>query len=298
MAQSREIIKRRKSVANIRKITKTMEMIATAKFKRTYDRAMGSRVYHDELCGLFNRLQRGSEPPDHPLLRENAGAKRVLLFVLTSNRGYCGGYNGNILRMAMQKERQLKRRSNEVVFHVSGKKGIQYFKFVGKAIEAGYTQYDDNTRFEDVSSLADRFMDMYAGGTVGAVRVVYMHFESGSRYRPEILELLPLRDESDETDESDEPSAPDGVSPANYIVKPSVEGIVDELVPMLVRVKCYRCFLDAAVSEQVARMAAMKAATDNADKMLKMLRQQYNRARQTQITSELLDIMGGVEALK
>ncbi|MCH9022807.1 MAG: ATP synthase F1 subunit gamma [Planctomycetes bacterium] len=290
MAKSREIIKRRKSVGNIRKITKTMEMIATVKFKRTYDHAMNSRVYHNELCGLFRRL-RGDELLDHPLLQEKSDHDRALLFVITSNRGYCGGYNGNILRLAAQTQEQLKGQHKEVVIHVSGKKGIQYFKFVGKTIDAGYTQYDDKTRFEEASSLADRLMELYANGAVGSVRVVSMHFETGSRYRPKVLNLLPVADETD--DESD-----DGVTLSSYLAEPSVEEIADELVPMVVRAKLYRCFLDAAVTEQVARMAAMKAATDNADKMLKMLRQKYNRARQTQITNELLDIMGGVEALK
>ncbi len=290
MAKSRKIIKRRKSVGNIRKITKTMEMIATARFKRTYDRAMSSRVYHDELCGLFRRL-RGDELLNHPLLREQPDHDRALLFVITSNQGYCGGYNGSILRLAVKTHAQLKDQGKETVIHVSGKKGIQYYKFLGKTIDEGYTQFDDKTRFAEVASLADRLMELYTSSAVGSIQVVAMRYELGSRYRPKVQNLLPVMDEIN--DESDE-----GVGLDCYLAEPGVEEIVDELAPMVVRTKLYRCFLDAAVSEQMTRMAAMKAATDNADKLIKKLKQQYNRARQTQITNELLDIMGGVEALK
>ncbi len=292
MANSREIIKRLKSVGNIRKITRTMEMIATAKFKKAFDRAVGSRPYSDKISQMVGMLASGDSGSDHPLLQVNSDTGKTLLLVITANRGLCGGYIGNILRRT-NKEIEAIKSDNEILnLRVSGKKGLQYFKFINTEVEEGYQQFDDKTSYKEVEELADDIISLYTQKKIDKVKVVYTRFESASKYYAHTVNLLPLTDLAGEETEKT-----DGMND-DYIFSPSGEEILNELIPTMVRLNVYQCFLDAIVSEQVARMSAMKAATDNAEEMIKSLGQLYNRARQSQITGELLDIMGGVEAMK
>ena len=294
MAKSREIIKRRKSVANIRKITKTMEMIATAKFKKVHDRAVGAKPYTQTLGRLVATLADDRNQMTHPLLQENQQTGRVLLLILTSNRGLCGGYNGNIFRLATEQLEKLQRESLEVELRVSGKKGVSYFKFRGIKTDAAYTHFADKTAYADIEPLANEFIKLYTDRRFGSIRIIYTKFASAARHYPEVLTLLPLGElhPASPYEEKIPFSQPD------YLFSPSAQEILDQLIPTTVRATLFQCFLDAIVSEQIARMRAMKGATDNAQKMIEALTRQYNRARQTQITGELLDIVGGAEALK
>jgi len=293
MPTTREIVKRRKSVANIRKITRTMEMIATARFKRAHDSALGARPYTENIMHLLAYLAAGGEEFDHPLLEENNQSKRSIVLVMTGNRGLCGGYNGNVVRLAHQVIEKLEKKKQQVELRVSGKKGVQYFKFVGRPPQVGYTNFDEKTSFKDVEGLADEFMDLYINKKIDSVHVVYTSFASASRFFPESLPLLPLT-----SLEVEELEALAKIHIHDYIFTPSAREILEKLLPYAVRMQLYQCFKDSIASEQVARMRAMKAATDNAEHMIKVLSRHYNRARQSQITSELLDIQGGVEALK
>jgi F-type H+-transporting ATPase subunit gamma len=290
MAKSREIIKRRKSVNNIRKITKTMEMIATSRYKRAYDRSVGGAPYTKEISDMVAALSECECAKEHPLLRTNPKADRAILLVLTSNRGLCGGYNGQMIRCALGQLRDLDGANQKVELRVSGKKGIRFFQFFGRRASASYTEFGERLMPEAVDALADELMGLYSGGEVSSVRVVYPQFLVSS-YGARSLELLPCpRTAAGE----DKPM----IRAAEYTFSPSESAIFEELIPMAVRSALYQCFSDAVVSEHLARMRAMKAATDNADQMNKALTRLYNRARQTQITSELMDIIGGVEALK
>jgi F-type H+-transporting ATPase subunit gamma len=293
MATTREIVKRRKSVTNIRKITKTMEMIATAKFRKTHDRSVGARPYTEKIAELVATLAAGAGQADHPLLGENQDSNRTVLLVLTSNRGLCGGYNSNIIRLAAQQVRLLTDSEQEIDLRVSGKKGLAALKFMGHSANVGYTDFDDKVTYNSVEVLADEFIDLYCKKEIDAVRVVYTRFASSAKHYAEVLNLLPLSDLV-----QDQPEETPSVSMEDYIFMPSAGEILSELVPATVRTRLFQCFMDSVVSEQVARMSAMKAATDNAEQMIQALTRQYNRARQSQITSELLDILGGAEALK
>ncbi len=294
MAKAREIIKRRKSVANIRKITKTMEMIATSKFRRAFLRSVGARPYTEAIGELIRNFSPGDSQTAHPLLCKNKESGRTILLVLSSNRGLCGGYNGNVIRLAGRHIRQLKEAGQQVEVHASGKKSIQYFKFIKQPVARVFNEFDDKTRYEPVEKLADEYIELYTEKKIDAVQVVYTKFVSAARYYAEVLPLLPLG----ETARGKNDSMRKKVSLDNYIVSPSSSEILDELVPSAIRAGLFQCFVDSIVSEQVARMNAMKAATDNSERMIQALTSQYNRARQSQITGELLDIMGGVEALK
>lgn len=295
MPSAREIIKRRKSVGNIRKITRTMEMIATARFKKAHNNSVNAKPYTEKIVQLVSSLTAASEQIDHPLFRENTQSQRTVLLVLSSNRGLCGGYNGNIIRLATQQIKQLNQQKRQIDLRVSGKKAVQYFKFIGQSTQANYTNFNEKTTHADVKPLADEFIKLYTQKEIDAVQVVYTSYVSSATFYPEVFTLLPLTCLENEQNTALHLHE---VSFEDYIFSPSAAEILHSLIPTTVRTRLYQCFTDAVVSEQIARMRAMKAATDNAEQMLQILTREYNRARQSQITSELLDIIGGVEALK
>jgi F-type H+-transporting ATPase subunit gamma len=299
MAKARAIVKRRKAVRNIRKITKTMQMIATAKFQKSLKRAVGSKPYNKKVRELVGELAATIGDIDHPLLRRPSEAdskKRIALVVLTSNRGLAGAYNGSVLRAATHFIREQVAAGITVDLYVAGKKGISYFNFQKRPITQRL-EVADPVRFSDVETLANQLIEQFVSGAVDGVYVAYMNFLSASTQRPEVMSLLPLAAVAEKkAGEKGEPaSAPITVV---YEFSPDPMSLLDELLPLTVRTALFQAFLDATTSEHVARMISMKSATDNADKMVKSLTMRYNRARQSQITTELSEIMGGVEAMK
>jgi F-type H+-transporting ATPase subunit gamma len=281
MANRRVLVKRRAAVKNIRKITRTMQLIATARFQAAYQRAVATRPYSEKLAELVADLSRAAGSADHPLLRKN-DTGRAALVVISSNRGLCGGYNSNVLRTAVE---HLQTTSADV--HMVGRKGVSYFRFLGREIREKTLAIDDRPRFEQVEPIANALIARYEAGEIGAAHVAFMRFHSASRQRPEILQLLPLSPAG----------AGESARSVEYDFSPDPKTLLDEILPASVRIRLFQCFTDAAVSEQVARMVAMKAATDAAGDMIKNLTRQYNRARQTHITMELLDIVGGANAI-
>ncbi|HEX9730742.1 MAG TPA: ATP synthase F1 subunit gamma [Thermoanaerobaculia bacterium] len=289
MANRRVLVKRRKSVQNIRKITRTMQLIATARFQAAHQRAVATKPYSEKLAELVADLSRAAGATDHPLLRgarEGAG-ERSALVVITSNRGLCGGYNANVLRAAVE---HLESSSAPVDVHMVGKKGASYFRFLGREVAARTTDVDDKPRFDQVEPIANALIERFEAGAIDAVNVAYMKFYSTSRQRPEVVRLLPLS-----ATVAEAVAAP--ARTVDYEFSPDPKTLLDALLPASVRMRLFQCFTDATVSEQVSRMVAMKAATDAAGDMIKNLTRQYNRARQTHITMELLDIVGGANAI-
>jgi F-type H+-transporting ATPase subunit gamma len=289
MANRRVLVKRRKSVQNIRKITRTMQLIATARFQAAHQRAVATKPYSEKLAELVADLSRAAGSTDHPLLRgarEGAG-ERSALVVITSNRGLCGGYNANVLRAAVE---HLESSSAPVDVHMVGKKGASYFRFLGREVAARTTDVDDKPRFDQVEPIANALIERFEAGAIDAVNVAYMKFYSTSRQRPEVVRLLPLS-----ATVAEAVAAP--ARTVDYEFSPDPKTLLDALLPASVRMRLFQCFTDATVSEQVSRMVAMKAATDAAGDMIKNLTRQYNRARQTHITMELLDIVGGANAI-
>ena len=288
MANRRVLVKRRKAVRNIRKITRTMQLIATARFQAAFNRAVASRPYTEKLAELVADLSRAAGEIDHPLLRTNEGVNRSALVVLTSDRGLAGGYNANILRTATgHLDQQPAGMTADV--HMVGKKGISYFRFLRRPVAEQTFGIGDRPRFEQVEPIANALIDRFVRGEIASVHVAYMKFLSAGQQRPVVVQLLPLQPEVKAGEEKKKP--------VEYEFSPDPQQLLDELLPATVRVRLFQAFNDAAVSEQVARMVAMKAATDAAQDMIKALTREYNRARQTQITMELLDIVGGANAL-
>ena len=295
MANARALDKRRKSIRNIRKITRTMELIATARFKKAMDRATAATDYTARITRLVGDLAASGLEVSHPLLEGRTEVNNVATLVLTANRGLCGGYNGNVLRQAIRQRQEWQDQNKNLALDVSGKRGISGFKFRNISVEDTYTQFDDQPAFEEVEKIAEGYLEDYASGKIDRLDVVYTQFKSVARQETVVETLLPLGSLIDE--EGSEEGA-SGSSESLYEFVPSPESILEEVVPMSFKVKLFKCFLDAAVSEQIARMVAMKSATENASDMIRNLSQTYNRARQSQITGEIMEVIGGVEALQ
>jgi len=291
MAKARAIVKRRRAVQNIRKITQTMQLIATARYQRCLQRATAGKPYAEKIAEMIQALA-GLESVAHPLLTVNAGVPQSMLLIITSNRGLCGAYNAALLRAAMEHRRQLAEHGISPVLEVVGKKGVGYLRFLGLPVARSITDVEDRIALSRVAEMADRYMQAYEQRQVARVDVAYTRFHSVGVQRPQVVQLLPI-----EPPREEEPEPRRRVRP-EFEFSPPPAVLLGRLIPEAVRVRLYQYFNEAIVSEQVARMVAMKAATDAAGDMIKYLTRQYNRARQTQITLELADIVGGAEAVK
>ena len=289
MAQIRAIRNRMTAVGTISRITKTMQMIATAKFTAALARAKDSRPYTQAIRRLVGEVSGDAGDYNSPLFKSSSKTSKELLLVISSDRGLCGAYNGNVLRMALKHVRDNVANGIEVDVETSGKKSAAFFKFQ-KMNPVEKFSIGDKPSFEDVSRLADRYMDGFADGNWSAVRVAYMRFESNAKQIAEIIQLLPLA-----PDKCNEEA---GGTSANYEFSPSAGEILDDLLPRSMKTTLFQAFNDAVVSEQIMRMIAMKAATENANDIGRDLRRDYNRARQAQITSELTEIISGAAALE
>ncbi|WP_428940299.1 ATP synthase F1 subunit gamma [Fontivita pretiosa] len=324
MAKARAIVKRRKAVRNIRKITKTMQMIATAKFQKSLKRAVGTKPYTMKVRELVRELAASVGNVEHPLLRRPTPQTRtgvIALVVITSNRGLAGAYNGNVLRRALSFMHEAEAQGNRVELYVVGKKGINYFNYQKRPM-AFRCEARDVPTYADADRVLQPLLKRFTDEQVDAVHVAYMNFISTGVQRPDVLTLLPLAGVQEATEhiarqvaekEAQAQAGAMAMQPGEaqvypeahglhaeviYDFSPSARELLDELLPLTVKTAFFQTFLDATTSEHVARMVAMKSATDNADKMARALTLQYNRARQSQITTELSEIMGGVEAMK
>lgn len=291
MAKARALVKRRKAVKNIRKITRTMELIATARFKKAMDRATEAAAYTRKINEIVADLAQSDLTFSHPLLKQPEKTQNVTLLVLTSNRGLCGGYNGGIIRAAAGRVREIAAAGQTISLEVSGKRGLAFMKFEKKPVAHAYTQFEDKPGFDEVNAIADRYVADFIAGRLHRLDVAYQRFESAARQAPVVETLLPFGDLATKGQSRQAVSV-------DYEFLPSSEQILEEIVPAAFKARFFKCFLDAAVSEQIARRVAMKSATENADEMIRDLSMKYNRARQTQITSELAEIVGGAAALE
>jgi F-type H+-transporting ATPase subunit gamma len=293
MAKPRELRRRIKSVQSTRKITKTMELVATSKLKRAQDRVIAARPYAAALAEVMGDLYAPELAERFPLLRQPVGSsRRVALVVITANRGLCGAFNANLIREARRRIEQLEGEGAKVDLHLIGKKGITYFKFAKRPAASQRTDIGDKPRAEHAPEIMDPLMTQFASGALDAVEVVFAQFKSAVSTPPTTLRILPIAP----------PRAADGGNGrqkvANYILKPSAEAILDQLLPLYVRNQVYRALVETAAAFLGAQRTAMKNATDNAGDIIELLQRTYNRARQAQITQELAEIVGGAEALK
>jgi len=298
MANLRTLVKRRKAIRNIRKITRTMELIATARFKKAMDRAAAATDYTKRITSIVQDIAKSGTDVSHPLLTAHDSVDSMDMLVLTGNRGLCGGYNGSVVRAATLRRSEIKREIEAGQMRVSGKRGISALRFAGVPIEKTYTEFDDQPSFALVSKIADELIERYVTGKIDRVDVAYTKFLTISKQTVVVETLLPFAPIAPAANSAvaDDAAKTSGVKD-DYEFLPSASGILEEVVPASFRARLFKCFLDAAVSEQIARMIAMKSATENAGDIIKSLSRTYNRARQSKITQEIMEIIGGVEAL-
>ena len=287
MAKGRELKGRIKSVENTRKITKTMEMVATSKMKRAQDRVVAARPYANALAEVISSLYSPELAERFPLLRQPAGkAKRAAVLLLTSNRGLAGAFNSNLIKEGRNLVARLEGEGTEVELHIVGKKALGYFRYVGRTIASNRIDITDRPTSENATEIVTALMEGFVAGRLDAVYVVYAKFNSVLSTPPTAERVLPVT-----------PPERKGASP-DYLLFPSAEAILTELLPAYVRNAVYRALVETVAGEQAARRTAMKNATDNASEMLNLLRRTYNRARQAQITQEIAEIVGGSAALE
>jgi F-type H+-transporting ATPase subunit gamma len=298
MANPRALVSRRKAVSNIRKITRTMELIATARFKKALDRATEAAAFTAKIAEMAANLVAAVRDVKHPLLQTRDVVKNTLLLVITSNRGLCGGYNAGILREAVTRIRTLREEGPTLHLELSGKRGITYFRYQGVRAEQSFTQFEDKPRYEEVEELANRYLAAFIAGSIDRVEVAYMKFINAARQVPVVETLLPLSSAAPPVTRRGGETVAVAPEAIEYEFLPNAADILEGLLPVSFRVRLFKCFLDAAVSEQIARRVTMKAATENADDMIKSLTRQYNRARQAQITKEIAEVIGGAAALE
>lgn len=286
MAKARELKRRIRSVESTRKITKTMEMVATSKLKRASDRVAAARPYAAALAEVIGELYDPALAERFPLLRQPAGGvKRVAVVLLTSNRGLCGAFNANLIKEARRRMAALEGDGASVELHLSGRKGVTFFKFTRRAIASQRIDIGDKPTPVHASEIVGPLMKRFAAGELDAVEVVFAKFNSAVSTPATALRILPVTP----------PAA--GAKTTNYLLSPSAEAIVEQLLPLYVENQVFRALVETAAAEHGARRTAMKNATDSASDMLDLLRRTYNRARQAQITQELAEIVGGAEAL-
>jgi len=297
MAKPRELKRRIRSVQNTKKITKTMELVSTSKLKRAQDRVVGARPYAQALTEVIGQLYSPELAERFPLLRQpgmsarGAGVRRAALLLITSNRGLCGAFNANLIREARRRLEELEKQDAHTELHIVGKKGVSYFKFTKRNIASQRVDIGDRPTLDHAAELAKPLMDRFANGDLDAVDVVFAKFNSAVSTPPTTLRVLPVTPPAVEGGQ--------GRSKAvNYILRPSAEEILQQLLPLYVQNQFYRALVETAAAEHGARRTAMKNATDAGNDMLTILQRTFNRARQAQITQELAEIVGGAEALK
>ena len=287
--QERVLRRRVKSVQSTKKITRAMELIAATRVVKAQQRAMDARPYSEQITEVIQHLSQAGAGKEHPLLRQADSLDKVALVVITSDRGLAGGYNTSVIRAAERELKAAQAEGTDYSLVLIGKKAASYFSFRNYRIDASFTGMSDTPRYEDARKVADVVIDAFVDGDVDQVRLVYTRFLSAASQRVVVRRFMPLQAVA-----SDE----DAGLTADYEYEPSPDVIFDRLLPRYAEARLYAAMLDAAASEHAARQRAMKSASDNADELITKLSRVMNRARQDSITNEIMEIVGGAEALR
>ena len=286
MAKGRELKTRIKSVENTRKITRTMEMVATSKMKRAQDRVAAARPYAQALRDVIASLYSPELAEEFPLLRQPSQVKRAAVVVLTANRGLAGAFNANLIKEARATVARLEGQGVTVDLHAVGRKGLGYFRYVGRAVVSSRTDIGDRPSADDASSIVNDLMTAFSKGETDAVYIIAPAFKSVLSAPPTAIQVLPVQPPES------------GAKRRDYILAPDAQTILGELLPLYVRNSMYRALVEMTAAFYAAQRTAMKNATDNATDILNVLRRTFNRARQANITQEISEIVGGAAALE
>jgi F-type H+-transporting ATPase subunit gamma len=301
MAKSRQLKGRIRSVQNTRKITKTMELVATSKLKRAQDRVVAARPYAAALREVIADLFTPDLADRFPLLRQPAppskgGPGRAAVILLTSNRGLAGGFNSNLIKEARRRVESLEGEGYTVDLYGVGKKGVGFFKYLGRKLALERIDVGDRPTADHAAEIVEPLIRGFAAGELASVDLVQARFISALQTPPATIRILPV-ETVDSAGKRGSGEAGQG-RVANYILAPSAEAILEQLLPLYVRNAVYRGLVETAAAEHGARRTAMKNATDNAGEILELLKRTYNRQRQAQITQEIAEIVGGAAALQ
>jgi F-type H+-transporting ATPase subunit gamma len=309
MAKSRQLKGRIRSVQNTRKITKTMELVATSKLKRAQDRVIAARPYAEALREVIADLFTPDLADQFPLLKQPAppgkgGPRQAAVILLTSNRGLAGGFNSNLIKEARRRVETLESAGYTVDLYGVGKKGIGFFKYLGRKLALERVDVGDRPTADHAGEIVEPLIDAYAAGELASVDLVQARFISALQTPPATIRILPVeaagRVPSGQggSGAAGQPKESEQRMTANYILAPNAIAILEQLLPLYVRNMVYRGLVETAAAEHGARRTAMKNATDNAGEILELLKRTYNRQRQAQITQEIAEIVGGAAALQ
>ena len=292
MANARDLLKRKKSVQNTRKITRTMELVASAKMKKAQDAAMASRPYAEALAALVARLADAAGGLDHALMTQRP-VKNVAVLVATSDRGLCGAFNSNIIKMATQRIDEHKEQGHQVQVVSLGKKVASTMNFLGYQVDAAHQGLMDAPKYDQAQAVVAPIIESFLKGEIDKVEVVYARFESAARIKPDAITLLPAGGAVEEAVEGADAS---GLND-DFSFHPSPAELLDAIIPQAVKTSFFSTLLQTSAGEHAARRMAMKNATDAAGDLIKQLNRDYNRARQGKITQEIAEIVGAVSAM-
>jgi F-type H+-transporting ATPase subunit gamma len=296
MATLRDIKKRIVSVQSTRQITRTMEMVSTARIKKAQERIENARPYAMSISEVLGNVVASlGTSATHPLLEVREERKVVCIIAITSDRGLAGAFNSNIIRIAERALRDAQERGAEARLVTVGKKALGYFRYRGIEPVLSYRDISDRPSMENAREIADFVREAYIAGEIDEVQIAFNHFRNIADQKPEVHQLLPVEQRAIEDAEAD---AEAHGAPAEYVFEPSPEAVLSRLLPTYVEALTYRALLESAASEHGARRTAMKSATDNASDMITSLSRRYNRARQAAITTEIAEIVGGAAALE
>jgi F-type H+-transporting ATPase subunit gamma len=288
-AKIRVVRRRIRSVQSTMKITRAMELIASSRIVKAQKRVEQARPYALQLTAAMEDVARQTGSIAHPLLEARPHPTKVGVFVVTSDRGLAGSYNSNVLKVAENLIADVRRRGLEPVVYVCGKKGVGYFRFRGVPMRAGWQGHSEVPPYEIAEEIGRSLIEDFAEGEIDELHCAYTDFRSAFTLRATSQRFLPIAPE--------EVTGSGGGVHAEYLFEPDPTQILDHLLPQYVITKVYAALLESAASENAARRRAMKAATENAEDIIKVLTRQANRARQDEITTEIMEIVGGAEAL-
>jgi len=296
MAGTRQILQRRAAARNIGKVTHTMETVSSVRYRQYFRMWVEGIEFYDTLAQLAFIIVTAGTPVSHPLM-DSRSSKRQILLVIGSNRGLCGAYNGNLCRLVDVHRRMAERFGRELEIYTHGRKLTHMLRQRGVSIEREFDAFDEVPSPEQVREISDAFMEAYRSNRVGRVAIVYTRFFSPASQKAQTLTILPIPDLIDDLTTRATVIWPWELAFEDFLLSPSAEEIFDGLATLMVRGSVQGCFLEAALSEHLGRVVAMRNATDNAEEMIEQLTREYNRARQWQITNEMLDIVGGAMAV-
>ena len=288
--QERALRRRIRTVQSTKKITRAMELISASRIAKAQQKVAAARPYSEQITEVIRNLSAAGAGSGQALLTPREQIATVGVVAVTADRGLAGGYNSSVIRLAEQAIREAEEAGRQVRLYVVGRKGLSYFRYRGRAVAGEFTGFSDNPTYEDARRIAELVVGDHEQGVVDQVELAYTQFVSAGVQRPVLRRFVPLEQVAAPAGEATGPHA-------DYEFEPSPEAILERLLPRYVESRLYAALLDAAASEHAARQRAMKSATDNAGDLITRLERQMNRARQDAITTEIIEIASGAEAL-